>query len=176
MNITKNSQPLFLTTTNILEANKISSQENFNSFEVISPYLGDPFVGHLSTPITTSKLTKKFLNILPAYNSKLSPLLKGIYIGFSHGYFLLGPFADFGPLRHSSTANFIAFLSSISLIILLTACLLMYSCVTFNLSKQVIKNSTFLSSTNWATLTSGFFLGGFGGSGCAYFLLKFIYE
>ena len=37
------------------------------SFEVVSPFQDDPFVGHLSTPITTSSLTKTYLSLLPAY-------------------------------------------------------------------------------------------------------------
>ena len=36
------------------------------SFEVVSPFQDDPFVGHLSTPITTSSLTKTYLSLLPA--------------------------------------------------------------------------------------------------------------
>ncbi len=88
-----------------------------SSFDVVSPYQGDPFVGHLSTPITTSNLTKAYLGLLPAYKSGLSPLLRGINIGFVHGYFLLGPFVKLGPLRDSQVANFVGFVSTLSLII-----------------------------------------------------------
>jgi len=37
------------------------------SFDLISPFQGDPFVGHLSTPITSSHITKRYLSLLPAY-------------------------------------------------------------------------------------------------------------
>ena len=94
------------------------------SFDLISPFQGDPFVGHLSTPITSSNITKSYLSLLPAYKQGLSPLLRGINIGFAHGYFLLGPFVKLGPLRDSQVGNFIGFVSTISLIIILTVGLL----------------------------------------------------
>lgn len=149
------------------------------SFDVVAPFQGDPFVGHLSTPITTSNLTKNYLSLLPAYKSGLSPLLRGINIGFVHGYFLLGPFTKLGPLRNSEVANFIGFVSTLSLIVIMTACLLMYGYVTFSQSKKIIgeeKKSTvdFLNPIGWRQFSSGFILGGFGGSGIAYILLKLV--
>ena len=149
------------------------------SFDVVAPFQGDPFVGHLSTPITTSNLTKTYLSLLPAYKSGLSPLLRGINIGFVHGYFLLGPFTKLGPLRNSEVANFIGFVSTLSLIVIMTACLLMYGYVTFSQSKKIIgeeKKSAvdFLNPIGWRQFSSGFILGGFGGSGIAYILLKLV--
>ena len=145
-------------------------------FDVVSPFGGDPFVGHLATPITSSNLTKTYLNLLPAYKSGLSPLLRGINIGFVHGYFLLGPFVKLGPLRDSQVANFVGFVSTISLLIILTACLIIYGFVTF--SKKDDTDETikvdFLTSKGWRQFTSGFIVGGFGGAGIAYVLLKLI--
>ena len=146
-----------------------------DKFDVVSPFQGDPFVGHLSTPITTSSLTKSFLSVLPAYKTGLSPLLRGIYIGFVHGYFLLGPFVKLGPLRDSQVANLIGFLATMGLIIILTAALLIYGFVSFsNKNKSEDKKSLvdFLTSTGWREFTSGFIVGGFGGTGIAYLLLK----
>ena len=105
------------------------NEKSVKGFDVVSPFQGDIFVGHLSTPITTSSVTKSFLSLLPAYKAGLSPLLRGINIGFIHGYFLLGPFIKFGPLRDSEAANFIGFVSTISLIIILTTALLIYGFV-----------------------------------------------
>lgn len=145
-------------------------------FDVVSPFGGDPFVGHLATPITSSNLTKTYLNLLPAYKSGLSPLLRGINIGFVHGYFLLGPFVKLGPLRDSQVANFVGFVSTISLLIILTACLIIYGFVTF--SKNDDNDETikvdFLTSKGWKQFTSGFIVGGFGGAGIAYVFLKLI--
>jgi len=157
----------------------LSNKQLSSKFDVISAFQGDPFVGHLSTPITTSSITKNYLSLLPAYKIGLSPLLRGINIGFVHGYFLLGPFVKLGPLRDSEVANFVGFLSTISLIIILTTCLLIYGYVTFS-DKMKIENSKkeslvdFLNSKGWFEFTSGFIVGGFGGTSIAYILIRLI--
>ena len=145
------------------------------SYDVVSPFQGDIFVGHLSTPVTTSNITKSFLSLLPAYKTGLSPLLRGINIGFVHGYFLLGPFVKLGPLRDSQTATFIGFISAISLIIILTTGLLIYGFVTFSESKENGEKASidFLTAKGWYQFTSGFIVGGFGGASVAYVLLRF---
>lgn len=146
-----------------------------NDYQVVSAYNNDPFVGHLSTPITTSNFTKSYLSLLPAYKSGLSPLLRGINIGCVHGYFLLGPFVKLGPLRNSEVANFVGFVSTISLIIILTACLLIYGYVRFSQNETTIKKGAvdFLNAKGWSQFTSGFIVGGFGGASVGYVLLKF---
>ena len=148
-----------------------------NDYQVVSPFQNDPFVGHLSTPITTSNLTKSYLSLLPAYKAGLSPLLRGINIGCVHGYFLLGPFVKLGPLRNSEVATFVGFVSTISLIIILTACLLIYGYVRFSENEQPTKKSLvdFLNPKGWYQFTSGFIVGGFGGASVAYVLLKFFH-
>ena len=147
-----------------------------DKFEVVSSFQGDPFVGHLSTPITDSNLTKTYLSLLPAYKAGLSPLLRGINIGFVHGYFLLGPFVKLGPLRDSQVANFVGFVSTISLLIILTTCLLIYGFVSFSdkttSNKKVLVD--FLTAKGWSQFTSGFTVGGFGGAGIAYALLRIL--
>jgi photosystem I subunit 11 len=146
------------------------------SFDLVAPFKGDPFVGHLSTPITASSLTKTYLSLLPAYKSGLSPLLRGINIGFTHGYFLLGPFVKLGPLRNSEVANFVGFVSTISLLIILTTGLVIYGYVSFSEAKDKTTktNVDFLTATGWRQFTSGFIVGGFGGAGIAYILLKLL--
>lgn len=146
--------------------------EKSNSFDVVSTFEGDPFVGHLSTPITSSQLTKSYLALLPAYKTGLSPLLRGISIGFVHGYFLLGPFVELGPLRNSQVASFIAFLSAISLLIILTACLVIYGLVSFSPYSKTV-GIDFLTEKGWRQFTSGFIVGAFGGVSLAYLLLGF---
>lgn len=154
----------------------INEKPGTRSFDIVSPFQGDVFIGHLSTPITTSNLTKSYLSLLPAYKTGLSPLLRGINIGYVHGYFLLGPFVKLGPLRDSQVANFVGFISTISLLIILTACLLIYGFVSFPEKKnQGAKGQEpldFLSSKGWSQFTSGFIVGGFGGTSIAYVLLK----
>ena len=86
----------------------------------IKPYNNDPFVGHLSTPVTTSAVTRAFLGNLPVYRNGLSPLLRGLEVGMAHGYLLVGPFEKLGPLRNSEVALLSGFLSAVGLIIILT--------------------------------------------------------
>ena len=150
-----------------------------DKFDVVSAFQGDPFVGHLSTPITTSSLTQAYLGLLPAYKTGFSPLLRGINVGFAHGYFLLGPFVKLGPLRDSQVANFIGFLSAISLILILTAALLAYGFVTFSAKSKTEGNESktpidFDNQLGWGEFTSGFIVGGFGGTSIAYVLLRLI--
>jgi hypothetical protein len=67
------------------------------------------------------------------------------------------------------------FVSTISLIIILTTCLLIYGFVTFSESKENGEKVTidFLTAKGWRQFTSGFIVGGFGGAGIGYVLLKF---
>jgi photosystem I subunit 11 len=153
--------------------------KNAEKFDVVSSFQGDPFVGHLATPVTSSNLTKTYLSLLPAYKTGLSPLLRGINIGFVHGYFLLGPFVQLGPLRDSQVGSFVGFVSTISLLIILTTCLIIYGFVTFSdaaakkaENKKVLVD--FLTQQGWRQFTSGFIVGGFGGASIAYVLLKFV--
>ena len=154
--------------------NKTDFESATKPFDVVAPYQNDPFVGHLSTPITTSNLTRSYLSLLPAYKVGLSPLLRGINIGYVHGYFLLGPFVKLGPLRDSEVAQFVGLVSTISLIIILTACLLIYGYVRFSENEKEDNPIDFLNSKGWQQFTSGFIVGGFGGASVAYLLLKFL--
>lgn len=143
-----------------------------SSFELISSFEKDPFIGHLSTPITTSHITKAYLASLPAYQKNLSPLLRGINIGFVHAYFLFGPFFSLGPLRNSEANAFIAFLSAVSLVIILTLGLSIYGWTSFSNGKED-KSLNLFSLKNWQNFASGFIVGGLSGVSFAYLLLKF---
>nr|YP_010728810.1 photosystem I subunit XI [Lithothamnion corallioides]WEA77022.1 photosystem I subunit XI [Lithothamnion corallioides] len=136
--------------------------------DFIQPYNNDPFVGNLSTPISTSNFTKVFISNLPAYRRGLSPLSRGLEIGMAHGYFLIGPFDKLGPLRNTDIALLAGFLSTVGLVIILTTCLSMYGNVSFDK-----ENSKDLLQTNigWRQFTGGFLVGSIGGAGFAYLLL-----
>lgn len=136
----------------------------------IQPYNNDPFVGNLSTPISTSSFTRGLLSNLPAYRRGLSPLLRGLEIGMSHGYFLIGPFDKLGPLRNTDIALLSGFLSAVGLIVILTACLSMYGAASFESTKDNSKD-ILQTSNGWSQFTAGFFVGAIGGSGFAYLLL-----
>nr|YP_009395768.1 photosystem I reaction center subunit XI [Herposiphonia versicolor]ARW64748.1 photosystem I reaction center subunit XI [Herposiphonia versicolor] len=136
----------------------------------IQPYNNDPFVGNLSTPISTSSFTRSLLSNLPAYRRGLSPLLRGLEIGMAHGYFIIGPFDKLGPLRNTDIALLSGFLSAIGLIVILTACLSMYGAVSFSSNQEETKD-LLQSSSGWSQFTAGFFVGSVGGAGFAYLLL-----
>lgn len=136
--------------------------------EFVKPYNDDPFVGNLSTPVTTSVATKLYLGNLPIYRKGLSPLLRGLEIGMAHGYFLLGPFYILGPLRNSENALLIGLLATFGLILVLTIALTIYGVASF---ADVSKKTGLESPMGWRKFTSGFSIGAFGGAIVAYVLL-----
>ena len=136
--------------------------------EFVKPYNDDPFVGNLSTPVTTSTATKLYLRYLPIYRKGLSPLLRGLEIGMAHGYFLIGPFYILGPLRNSENALLVGLVSALGLILVLTIGLTIYGLASF---QDGGKAQGLESSKGWRKFTSGFFIGSFGGAIVAYLLL-----
>jgi photosystem I subunit 11 len=143
----------------------------------IKPYNNDSSVGHLSTPITNSLVTKAFLSNLPAYRPGLSPLLRGLEVGMAHGYFLIGPFNELGPLRNSAVSLLAAFLSTIGLIIILTLGLTIYGNVSFQKKSNFYErfsNKDLQTFEGWSEFRSGFFIGSMGGAGIAYLLLSYL--
>ena len=139
----------------------------------IKPYNDDPFVGHLATPITSSAVTRAILQNLPAYRFGLTPLLRGLEIGLAHGYFLMGPFVNLGPLRNSDIGLLAGFLSTIGLIIILTLGLTIYGVATFE--DNVSDSTTDLQTKNaWNQFKGGFFVGACGSAGFAFICLSSI--
>lgn len=136
--------------------------------EFIKPYNNDPFVGHLATPVTASAFTRAWLLNLPIYRKSLSPLLRGLEIGMSHGYFLLGPFYLLGPLRNSEVALLSGLISTFGLLIILTAALTMYGIVSFDDDGGIDSLQT---PQGWSNFTAGFFVGSAGGAAFAYLLI-----
>jgi photosystem I subunit 11 len=135
----------------------------------IKPYNDDPFVGNLATPVSTSSFTKSLLGNLPAYRPGLSPLLRGIEIGMTHGYFLVGPFYKLGPLRNSDVALLSGFFSSIGLIVILVACLTIYGIVSFEDNDT---SDQLQSAQGWRQFTSGWLVGSIGGASFAFILIN----
>ena len=138
----------------------------------IKPYNDDPFVGHLATPITSSSLTRTLLKNLPAYRFGLTPLLRGLEIGLAHGYFLIGPFAQLGPLRNSDIGLLAGFLSTIGLILILTLGLTIYGAAAFCNEKS--QGNTLQTKKSWDQFKGGFFVGACGSAGFAFICLSSI--
>ena len=140
----------------------------------IKPYMDDPFVGHLSTPITSSAVTRSILQNLPAYRNGLTPLLRGLEIGLAHGYFLIGPFVKLGPLRNSDIGLLVGFLSTIGLILILTLGLTIYGIATFQYTSDKTVDLTLQAKKAWNQFKGGFFVGACGSAGFAFICLSSI--
>lgn len=149
---------------------------------VITPLNGDPFIGMMETPVTSSPLVSGFLSNLPAYRTGVSPLLRGVEIGLTHGFFLTGPFIKLGPYRAAESAEVVGCLSGAGLVLILTACLSMYGQVTFQNDSEVLGTKTLTgrsiskdplqSSEGWSGFTSGWLVGGLSGVAWAYILTQ----
>ena len=141
-----------------------------SKFSFVGPYGDDPTVGHLSTPVTTSMITRTLLGNLPAYRPGLSSLLRGLEVGMAHGYFLIGPFYKLGPLRNSDVALLAGFMSAVGLIIILGLGLALYGTATYQ-EDDVIAGDILQTKAGWRKFTGGFFIGALGGALVAYLSL-----
>lgn len=142
-----------------------------DKYTFVGPYGNDPSVGHLSTPITNSMLTRTLLGNLPIYRSGLSSTLRGLEVGMAHGYFLIGPFYKLGPLRNSEVALLAGYLSAIGLIIILGLALALYGTTTYTEDDSTV-GDVVESKAGWQRFTGGFFIGALGSSGFAFLLLS----
>ncbi len=135
---------------------------------------GDPFVGNLATPLNSSEFSKAFIRNLPAYRKGLSPSRRGLEIGMAHGYFLYGPLALLGPLRHADVAATVGIIGTVSFVMLLTIAMSLYGAVTTALPEATVTTPEppALDRDAWSELAGGFFIGGCGGAAFAYFLCQ----
>lgn len=143
--------------------------------DAIKPAGDDPQYGNLETPINSSAFTKAFIGNLPAYRKGLSPQRRGLEIGMAHGYLLYGPFALLGPLRDSDIPGLAGLLGAAALVVILTACLSIYSGAGVN--KAVTEATAPFNppeelgtEEGWSEFAGGFLIGGIGGATFAYLL------
>ncbi|XP_074557450.1 photosystem I reaction center subunit XI, chloroplastic-like [Curcuma longa] len=152
------------------------------TYQVIQPINGDPFIGSLETPITSSPLIAWYLSNLPAYRTAVSPLLRGIEVGLAHGYLLVGPFVKTGPLRNTEVAGAAGSLAAAGLVVILSVCLTMYGAASFKegepstaptltLTGRKKEADKLQTAEGWSQFSGGFFFGGISGVLWAYFLL-----
>ncbi|KAI3508034.1 hypothetical protein L1887_23033 [Cichorium endivia] len=152
------------------------------TYQVVQPINGDPFIGSLETPVTSSPLIAWYLSNLPGYRTAVNPLLRGIEVGLAHGFFLVGPFVKAGPLRNTEYAGAAGSLAAGGLVVILSICLTMYGIASFKEGEPSIAPSLTLTgrkkqpdqlqtADGWAKFSGGFFFGGISGVIWAYFLL-----
>ncbi|MDY6936218.1 MAG: photosystem I reaction center protein subunit XI [Cyanobacteriota bacterium] len=139
--------------------------------QMVQPYNGDPFVGHLSTPISDSAFTRAFIGNLPAYRKGLSPILRGLEIGMAHGYFIAGPWTICGTLRDTEYAALGGLICGLTLLLLGTVCLSVYGIVSFQ-GDATDEDDPLKTADGWSQFTAGFFVGGMGGAFVAFFLMQ----
>lgn len=152
------------------------------TYQVIQPINGDPFIGSLETPVTSSPLIAWYLSNLPAYRTAVSPLLRGVEVGLAHGFLLVGPFVKTGPLRNAEIAGQAGSLAAGGLIVILSIALSMYGIASFNegepstapaltLTGRKKEPDQLQTAEGWAKFSGGFFFGGISGVIWAYYLL-----
>lgn len=154
-----------------------SSQHNPNdprNREVVHP-AGDPQVGNLATPINSSAFTKAFINNLPAYRQGLSPQRRGLEVGMAHGYWLLGPFVTYNPLRDTSIGDLAGLFATVGTILISTILISLYAASNPPAPIATITTPNppraLATHEGWSEYATGFFLGGAGGAVVAYFLV-----
>jgi Photosystem I reaction centre subunit XI len=130
------------------------------ALQVVLPVNGDPFIGMLETPVTSSPAVANFLSNLPAYRTGVSPLLRGVEVGLAHGFLLVGPFVKLGPLRATEFADKAGCLAGAGLVLILTLALAAYGAVTFQQDKSQVGVKT-LSGPSPASFV---YVGGDGGT------------
>lgn len=143
--------------------------------EVVHAPYDDPQIGNLATPINSSAFTKAFINNLPAYRKGLSPQRRGLEVGLAHGYWLLGPFVTFNPLRDTAVGLMAGLFATISTILISTFAISLYAAsdppeplatITAPNPPEALK-----TSEGWHEYAGGFLVGGVGGALVAYAIL-----
>ena len=154
-----------------------------NSKQMVLPFVapkfidavGDPQEGNLATPINSSKLTRWFINQLPVYRPGISSFQRGLQVGLSHGFWLVGPFVALGPLRHTHLAVIAGLFATIGTIVIATLALLAYA---FSAPPPPIATLTtpnppadLARPQGWQAFARGFWFGGTAGATFAAALL-----
>jgi photosystem I subunit XI len=143
--------------------------------EVVLPDF-DPQGSSLATPINNSKLARTIVNSFSAYRQGLSPLRRGIEVGLAHGYWQLGPFFKFNPLRFTEWGALTALSSDIGLVIISAGAIVLYAAT--NPPPPIATSTTpnppeaFASTKGWDTYATGFLIGGVGGAVVAYLIVS----
>ena len=155
--------------------------------QVVKPINGDPFIGMMETPVTSAPIVASFLSNLPAYRTGVAPVLRGVEIGLTHGFFVTGPFIKLGPLRDAAgnTPEVSGCLSGAGLVLILTLGLTIYGVASFQsedpdalgvktLTGRSVTKDPLQSKRGWEEFTSGFLVGGLSGVLYAYLCTQFL--
>lgn len=137
--------------------------------------VGDSPTGELATPINASGFSTWFINNLPAYRQGLTPFRRGLEVGMAHGYWLLGPFAELGPLRDELNGDLAGLFSTLGLVLISTLAIALYAATNPPQPQPTVTvpkiPDAFTSAKGWDNYAVGFLIGGVGGAIFAYFVL-----
>ncbi len=163
--------------TQVVERIEHSANSNPNdprNKEVVFPAL-DSQNGDLLTPVNSSPFVKTLMKNLSAYRSGVSPSRRGFEAGVIHGYILVGPFAEFNPLRYTSAGTLVSLLSTIGLIVIAWASIVLYAAShppgPLAATATPTPPNEFNSQAGWNKYAGGFFVGGVLGAVAAYLIL-----
>ena len=129
----------------------------------------EPFAGdQIKTLVTDGRYGKQFFANWAFYREGLEPWQRGIEIGMAHGYFLIGPFVSFGPLRNTPEAATVGLLAGCAVVGIVTSGALIFS--------QTIRPKLFDKpgaprASGFTELVNWHAIGGIGGAGFAHALL-----
>jgi len=135
---------------------------------VVKPINGDPYIGMMETPVTSAPIVANFLSNLPAYRTGVAPVLRGVEIGLTHGFFVAGPFIKLGPLRDApgNTPEVAGCLSGAGLVLILALGLTIYGIASFQsedpdalgvktLTGRTVTKDPLQTKQGWEEFTSG---------------------
>ncbi len=135
------------------------------SREYVSAPEAGPEIGTFQTPVNSTATTALLIKWLPINRPGVAPISRGLEIGMAHGYWLVGPFTQLGPLRAEPIAPVIGLLAASAIVLLMTIALSIYGYATD------LKDTPVGGSEGWSEFSAGFLIGGVGGAVVAYLLL-----
>jgi photosystem I subunit XI len=142
--------------------------------EVVHP-VADVQYGDLLTPINSSAIAKGIMKNLSFYRSGISPLRRGIEVGVTHGYWLVGPFFKFNPLRYTPVGSLGSLFSAFGIVILSAVMILLYAAshppAPAKATATPNPPEEFKNQAAWNDYAGGFFVGGVIGAIAAYLIL-----
>jgi photosystem I subunit 11 len=129
----------------------------------------EPFAGdQVRSAVKDSLFSQQFIDNMAFYRKGLKPWQRGLEIGMAHGYFIIGPFVSWGPLRNTPEAATVGMLAGMATILVATTGGLLFG--------TVIKPSTFdkpgeQAGKGWTELMQWHAIGGIGGAAFAHILI-----
>jgi len=122
----------------------------------------------VQTPVTNGSFAVQYLNNLAFYRDGLKPWQRGLEIGMAHGYFIIGPFVNLGPLRNTPEAATVGLLSGVALIMLASMGGLLFGATA---KPRYFDEEGDAPASGFGELIRWHALGGIGGAGFAHALL-----